>query len=239
MKKLIPSVSAIAILAGLLTLGNTVWSQTAREKTGGARPAGAPPAADDGKPHKVGLIDMAHVFKNYKKFDVLREELKGKIGGSEDQAKSMATKIKQLQEEMKTFKEGTDDFTKREQAMNKLALDFESFRKSTQRDILKAESEIYHQIYMEVSDAVKRYSKYYGYTLVLRFNREELSKDDPQGLIQGMNRQVVFHRNEDDMTESVLVHLNDQYEKGGNADPTPTPAPAPATRKREATRTQP
>jgi outer membrane protein len=215
-KKLIPSVCAIAILAGLLTLGNNVWSQTGKPA---ARPAAGASAAvaDDAKPHKVGLIDMAHVFKNYKKFESLREELKGQIAGSEDQAKEMAGKIKKLQDELKTLKEGSDDFTKKEQAMNKLALDFDSFRKSTQREILKAESEIYHQVYMEVSDAVRKYSKYYGYTLVLRFNREELNKDDPQGLIQGMNRQVVFHRDEDDMTESVLVHLNEQFEKAGSA----------------------
>lgn len=225
MKKLIPSVCAIAFLAGLLTLGNTVWSQTAREKTAGARPAaGAAASTDDGKPHRVGLIDMAHVFKNYKKFEVLREDLKGTITGSEEQAKELAAKIKKTQEELKTLKEGSEDFAKKEKEMNQMALNFESFRKSTQREILKAESEIYHQIYMEVSDAVKRYSNYYGYTLVLRFNREELSKDDPQGLIQGMNRQVVFHRTEDDMTESVLVHLNKEYEKGG-ADPTPAPRP--------------
>ena len=67
---------------------------------------------------------------------------------------------------------------------------------------------------MEVADAVRKYSNHYKYTLVLRFNREDLNPEDPQGLIQGMNRQVVFHRPEDDMTDSVLSYLNGKFDEG-------------------------
>jgi len=222
-KKLFPSLCAVAILAGLLTLGSNAWSQTAAKP---AKDAAAAKPAEDSRPHRVGLIDMAHVFKHYKKFDSLREDLKSQIGGSEEQAKELAEQIKKLQLEMKELKEGTPEFTAKEQKMNKLALDFESFRKSTQREILKEESKIYHTVYMEVSDAVKKYSKYYGYTLVLRFNREDLNPEDPQGLIQGMNRQVVFHRNEDDMTESVLAHLNDKFAEGNGGAAAAPAAPA-------------
>ena len=41
-------------------------------------------------PHKVALVDMAFVFKNYKKFEVLREDLKEEIQASEGEAKSRA-----------------------------------------------------------------------------------------------------------------------------------------------------
>ncbi len=186
MKKLISSVCAVAVLTGVL---NIAWSQTAKPPRDTAGGAAAPKTADDNRPHRVGLIDMAYVFKNYKKFDFLREDLKSKIAGSEEEAKLLAEQIKKLQLEMKELKEGHPDFTAKEKQLTKLTADFESFRRSTQREILKAESEIYHTVYMEVSDAVKKYSKYYGYTLVLRFNRDELNAEDPQGLIQGMNRQ--------------------------------------------------
>lgn len=207
MKKLITSLSVVAVLASLLSLSGTVWSQTGDKKPG-------KPAAGDARPHRVGLIDMAHVFKHYKKFDAMREDLKEKIAESETKAKQMAEQIKAMQAELKDLKEGSPEFTAKEQKANKLTLDFESFRRATQRDILKEESGIYHTVYMEVADAVKKYSKYYGYTLVLRFNREDLNPEDPQGLIQGMNRQVVYHQQEDDMTESVLQHLNEKFLEG-------------------------
>jgi len=65
-KKLFPSLCAVAILAGLLTLGSNAWSQTAAKP---AKDAAAAKPAEDSRPHRVGLIDMAHVFKHYKKFD--------------------------------------------------------------------------------------------------------------------------------------------------------------------------
>lgn len=219
MKKLIQSASAVAILAGILALGgNVVWSQSGK-------------APKETKPHKVGLIDMAHVFKHYEKFDSMRDELKGKIGDSENKAKMMAEQIKNLQAELKDIKEGKPGYDEKEKQLAKVSADFEAFRRSTQRDILKEESKIYHQVYMEVADAVKRYSKYYGYTLVLRFNREDLNPEDPQGLIQGMNRQVVFHQPEDDMTDSVLEHLNQKFK---DVNPAADARPAKRTEKKEA-----
>lgn len=209
MKKFIQSAFPIAVVAGLLSMGSTVWSQSGTAGKATAKDA----AKADTRPHKVGLIDMAHVFKNYEKFEYLREDLKLKIAESETQAKQMAENIKNLQTQMKGFKEGSEEFGEVEQRLAKASAEFETFRRSTQREILKEESAIYHQIYMEVADAVKKYSKYYGYTLVLRFNREDLNPEDPQGLIQGMNRQVVFHQEEDDMTNSVLSHLNDKFKE--------------------------
>jgi outer membrane protein len=201
--------SFIALAAGGLSLG-TAWSQT--REPGQPKATAKPAGSESAQPHMVGLIDMAHVFKNYKKFESLRDELKVKITASEEHAKQMATSIKQLQEEMKSLKETSSDYTEKESQLASATADFEAFRRATQREILKEESAIYHIVYMEVADAVRRYSNHYGYTLVLRFNREDLNPDDPQGLIQGMNRQVVFYRLEDDMTESVLDHLNKKWD---------------------------
>ena len=67
MKRIIVSASAIALLAGVLSMTRDAWSE----------PGDAPAAKEAASiPHKVGLIDMAHVFKHYKKFEMLREELK-------------------------------------------------------------------------------------------------------------------------------------------------------------------
>jgi len=172
--------------------------------------------------HKVGLIDMARVFREYTKFSVLREDLKGEISQSDEKAKSMALQINKLRDEMKQFKQGSPEFITRENNLTKLTTEFETFRKQVQRDFLRKEADIYKTIYLEVVDVVKKYAEYYKYTLVLRFNGEKLDTDDPQKLIQGMNRQVVFHRPEDDITPSVIEYLNRKYDqaKAGGATTT-------------------
>ena len=210
MKKLIASATVLAIVSCFACFTETAVAQS------------APKGNNAGVVHKVGLIDMAHVFKNYEKFTALREELKAEIQQSDTQAKAMAEKIQTVQKEMKDFKQGSPEYLAREKQLAQAASDFEAFRKVAQRDFLRKESRIYHTIYMEVTDTVKKYTKIYNYTLIMRFNRENLDTDDPKKLIQGMNRQVVFHRADDDITLSVLDYLNRNYKNQGSTATRPT-----------------
>jgi len=211
-KRAIIWASAVVLLAGVLTLTNNAWSQNNPERT-----------AAPSLPHKVGLIDMAHVFKNYEKFEALRKELKDEITLSEDKAKKMQEELVLMQNNLKMMKEGSAEYSKTEQDIVKKAAEFEGFRRTASRDFLKKESQIYLQIYNETSDAVKKYADYYKYTLVIRFNREPLDTENPQNLLQGMNRQVVHHRPDDDITEPVLTYLNDRFKRsaGGTTPAAP------------------
>lgn len=215
MKKLLGFVTAIAIVGCFACFSETASAQ-GTAATGNAKSA----------EHKVGLIDMAHVFKHYEKFTALREELKTEIQQSDGKAKAMAEQIQAVQKEMQDFKQGSPEYLAREKQLAQAASDFEAFRKVAQRDFLRKESRIYHTIYMEVTDTVKKYAKIYNYTLIMRFNREDLDTDDPKKLIQGMNRQVVFHRVDDDITLSVLDYLNRSYKPKSSA---PGGAPARST----------
>jgi len=171
-------------------------------------------------PHKVGLIDMARVFREYTKFSVLRDDLRAELRKSDEKAKSMALQINKVREEMKQFKQGSPEYIKRENELTRLTTEFETFRKQMQREFLRKEADIYKTIYLEVVDVVQKYAEYYNYTLVLRFNGEKLDTDDPEKLIRGMNRQVIYYRAEDDITPSVIEYLNRRYEQakaGSNA----------------------
>ena len=216
MKRTILGAFALTLLAGVLTLSGNAWSQSKEA------PAAA---AASNTPHKVGLIDMAHVFKNYKKFEALREELKEEIGASEEKAKLMQGELAEMQKAMKGMAEGGSDYTKAEQIIVRKAAEFETFRRAASRDFLKKESQIYLQVYNETSAAVEKYAKYHKYTLIIRFNREELDTENPQNLLQGMNRQVVYHQAEDDITPSVLEFLNRRFAPAATTAPAAAPRP--------------
>jgi len=216
-KKAIVSASVVGVLVAGITLSGVARGQN--------------PQGQAEIPHKVGLIDMAHVFKNYKKFDALREDLKAEIAKSDEVAKQQAEKIKSLQAQLKEFKEGTPDYAAVEKQFLKATSDFETFRKSQQREFLRKESQIYKTIYLEVSDVVQKYATKFDYTLVIRFNREDPdTSENPQEVMQRMNRQVVYYRANDDITESVLDYLNRSYGRSAGGAPT-TERPA-ATRQR-------
>lgn len=222
MKKVIVSASIVALLAGVLVLSGDAWSQQAKNQD-------APSI-----PHKVGLIDMAFVFKNYKKFETLREDLKVEIAESEEKAKGMQRETAELQQQLKTYQEGSAEYTKLEKQLVQKAADFENFRRQMSREFLKKESKIYLEVYNEVSKTVEKYAVHYKYTLIMRFNREDLETDNPQALLQGMNRQVVYYRGDDDITTPVLEALNKQYKRATEAGGD-KPSTGAGTRDRSAT----
>lgn len=200
--------TAFALFAGLAIIpGGTAFAQQ-------GQPAAAPNVA-----HKVGLIDMAIVFKKYQRFEDLRASLKTEIEKGEEDAKKMATQIQAMQAKMKSVAEGSPEFTQYEGQLAKQSAEFEAFRRAMQRDFLKKESQIYHTVYQDVTAAVTKYAEYYKYTLVIRFSRDDLDPENPSQLMQGMNRQVVYHRADDDITDSVLEYLNKKYTSSAGARP--------------------
>jgi outer membrane protein len=185
-------------------------------------------------PHQVGLIDMAHVFKEYEKFKALSEALRAEVETSEAQAKAALQELQQLQAQLTggTLKEGTPEFTAIEQKIVQGSTELETFRKVKQREFLRKEADVYRTVYLEVQSAVEKYARYYKYTLVMRFNRGDVeSAENPQEILQSMNRPVVYHRGEDDLTDPILNFLNNEYRKtAGTTAPATTPAAtAPAT----------
>jgi len=165
-------------------------------------------------PHKIALIDMAHVFKNYAKFESLRETLKTEIKASEEKMQADIQQLQAMKEKLQMMTETSPGFAQAEAELASKAAEIDAGRKVMQRDFLRKESQIYKQVYMEVTSAVKMYADYYKYSLVLRFNRQQIQEDDaPQAVINGMNKQVVYHRAEDDITDAVLDYLNKKYQK--------------------------
>lgn len=205
MKKLIVGAMAIAMLASLFVVSGKIQGQ---QKSAGTTDV----------PHKVGLIDMAQVFKDYEKFKALREELQAEIDQSETQAKRMVEELKALQAQIASgqLKDGSPEYQKLEQQLFQKKGELESFRQVQQRDFLRKESEIYKKIYLETQDMVKQFAEYYNFTLIVRFNRSNVDEaDNPQEVIQSMNRQVVYYREHDDITPRIVRALNDRYTKGG------------------------
>lgn len=174
------------------------------------------PSAPATTPAKVGLIDMAHLFKEYDRFKDKSEELKADVQKSNEQAKQMGERMQTLANQIKsgTVKPNTPEAKQIEDQLVQLSAQFEAFKKTSQRDFLRKESQIYKEIYLEVTEAVAQYAKFYNYTLIIRFSRNNVDEsNDPRQLIQSMNNLVIYHRPEFDITNSVLAYLNKRYQQ--------------------------
>lgn len=202
MKKTILSTFVVATVAGLGLFVGTTQGQAPREA--------------EAMPHKVGLIDMAEVFKNYEKFKTETEALKEEVRATTDQMKAVAEKVKGLQGEMQELKQGAPRRNEIEKEILKYQAQLQLLRTQTQVDLARKEAAIYKEIYEEVQGAVEKYAGYYKYTLVLRYSSEELDEElPPQAVIQKLNQLVVYRRADDDITPAIVAYLNRKFNGGG------------------------
>ena len=199
MKRTITALSTIALLAGI-----TISAQS----------QGQTPAASTAPlPVKIGLVDMAKVFKDYDKFNDMREALKGEMQTQLEQAQSIAAEAKKVTDELALIKKGTEKYITLEQRLARLSSDFETKRKLAQANYVRREAEIFEKIYTESTAIIEQYAKYYKYTLILRFNSEPVNAEDPKSLAASLNKLVIYNRPNDDLTGAIVGHLNKSYVK--------------------------
>lgn len=164
-------------------------------------------------PVKIGLVDMAKVFKEYDKFTSLRESLQAEMKVTLGDAQKIAEDAKKLQEELKLLKPGSPDHLKREAELAGLSAQFEAKRKLANANYVRKEAEIFETVYKEAHAVVKIYAEHFDFTVVVRFNSEALDSENPQKLANGLNKLVVYHRPQDDISDAVIEYLNRQYKK--------------------------
>lgn len=172
--------------------------------------------------HRIGLIDMAYVFQNYNKFEGLRAALQSEIEKSDAEAKARVERLQKLQSELKKYDSGGPQYEKHEKTVLEAKGDFDAFRASTQRKLARRESEMFKTIYTDVTAAVKLYAEYAKFDHVMRYNKKDVADTmAPQEAVQTMNKTFIYTKAENDITDTVLKYLNDQYGKttgtGGTA----------------------
>jgi Skp family chaperone for outer membrane proteins len=164
-------------------------------------------------PVKIGLVDMAKIFKEYDKFNAMREELKGEMQVQLEQAQKIAADAKKISDELALIKKGTEKYITLEQKLARLSSDFETKRKLAQANYVRREAEIFEKVYTESTAIIKLFAEHFNYTLILRFNSEPVNAEDPKSLATSLNKLVIYNRPSDDLTSAIVAHLNKQYAK--------------------------
>ena len=158
-------------------------------------------------PHKVALIDISRVLKEYKKVDALRSEIKAEIAKSETQRTAMVKQMKTIKDKHSSpnIQQGSPKAVELEKQGLKVEAEFNSFKKAERTRILRREAQLLKTIHGEIKGVVKRAADAWGYTLVLRFNGAASDAATPNNVVGQLQRQVVYYRNEDAVSYTHLT----------------------------------
>lgn len=155
---------------------------------------------------RVAVVDVNKVFKEYAKFKTLSEELKASIQSKEDELRTIEQNVRAKAQQAQQLRNQADR-DRVEKEIADLKFDFEKKRRDYQNEFLKREATIYSSIYKEMSDVVAAIAKHNGIHLVLRL-KDDVDEENPQAVLQTINRQVVYSHEFLDITQVVIESMN-------------------------------
>ncbi|MBS0263233.1 MAG: OmpH family outer membrane protein [Planctomycetes bacterium] len=204
MRKLILTATGFVFLTGATYLLSPASGQD--------RAAKSAPAEDPSAPHRIGVIDVDYIWEKYDKVKVELEELKAEIQATEEKLKTMQRNGQEAFEEYKTLKDGTAEKKAKEEKLNQMQALFDAKRKTFQNELKREQAKLQLTIYQEIQDAVKTVANHNNITLVVKVSRNEAgSISDPARTQAMLGQPCIYHRKQDDMTDTVLNLLNKRY----------------------------
>jgi Skp family chaperone for outer membrane proteins len=161
--------------------------------------------ADEAVP--IGLIDVGHIFKNYKPATEKLSELKPALAELEKTVQLRQVELEQLQRRLAAPKEG-DDRAKLQVQIAKLQTELRIFVETERQNLQKRELQIQAEIYKLVQAEVQKIAKERKLKLVVVRPRGSLESQDAGELNRTLNQLIIF---EDglDLTEDVLKALEE------------------------------
>jgi Skp family chaperone for outer membrane proteins len=155
----------------------------------------------------VAVVDISVVFEKYEAFQQRMKDLKTQVEAFEIDLNALKDELEASAKELAKLKPASKEHTAllEEMAAKKAAAT--TTMETRRAEFLKQEATIYYDHYELVHKAVADVARARGIRLVVRFNSEQMRKDDRNSVLQGVNRAVVFH-DELDITSEIVAQLN-------------------------------
>jgi Skp family chaperone for outer membrane proteins len=162
----------------------------------------------------VAIIDLSYVFKNYSKFNELTANMKRQVEAADAQLKGRQEELKAIAKQFSELPLGNPERDKLEEQATEMDASIKVEVANQRKDFLRQEAQIYYNVYREVQDTIKRYCDQNGIVLVMRFNGEPPDPNNPQEVMQDLNKAVVYYHRAIDITFPIKEAL-EQTHGGG------------------------
>jgi Skp family chaperone for outer membrane proteins len=170
----------------------------------------------------VAIIDLSYIFKNYSKFNEMTANIKRQVEGADAQLKGKQEELKKLAQQVEGLPLGSPERNQLEEQATKMQADIQVEVATQRKDFLRQEAAIYYNIYQEVQEAIKAYCERNGILLVMRFNGDQPDANNPQEVMQDLNKAVVYYNRAIDITFPIKEMLEANRPTAGQQRPAAT-----------------
>ncbi len=188
------------IVAGVL-IGAGLLIESGANAQGQAGAARAPSGTN------VAVVDVGFIFKNATRFKQSMDDIKN---DDERFKQEMTAKQEAMQADMQNLQKMGKASTEYKILEERIAGDQTKLRLDMarkQKERIEQEAKIYFNAYRELEEHINKFATTYGIDLVLRFNAEEMDPSQPESVLNGINRFVVYQRDLN-ITGHILDQMN-------------------------------
>jgi len=185
-------VSPTAPAAGMRPLPTTPTAPVS------AAPAGGVP---------VALLDVSRIFQEHARFKQMREAMMADVQMAEANAKAEGEAIKGLMEQLRGVPSGSPEYKAMDEQIAVRQGNLEARVRLQRKEFVQREAKIYHYVYLEVLQEVHYYAQTNRIAMVLRFSGEQIDPENPESVIKGINKPVVWYNPQFDITNAILQKL--------------------------------
>jgi Skp family chaperone for outer membrane proteins len=165
-------------------------------------------AARGQDPLPIALVNMDRIFKDHKPFQDKLVPIKEGVQELDKNAQLRQIELETVVTQLRKAQPGSPEGQRLQQQAVKLQTEMQQFIAKERESLQKREATAHLDLYRQVEEEVKKYSKAKGIKLVIR--QQETSLDDNQPLpeiLKALNRGIVY---EDglDITDDILKALD-------------------------------
>ncbi len=171
------------------------------------------PAYAQGGGTSVVVLDVGKVFKGHAGFENSLQVMKSEVEAFEGVLRKERERIQSMVSELKTYKSGSPEYNGLEAKVAQATSDLQVKTGLKRKEFVQKEAKLYFNTYAEITNAVERFCQQYNVHLVLRFNSEEITAEDPKKILAGVNASIVYHKNRD-ITNAILDMVNPKTAAG-------------------------
>lgn len=168
-------------------------------------------AAPNPRAGGIALVDVTYLFENCTEFQNKMASLKNEIEGIDTRLKGEFDAINALREELRAMTDVSPDsqmYREKENALAQRTTAFEMERNRLRRQLLIQEGRVYWQTFQMIQGHIQAYAKERGLLAVVRYDQRKVDENDPQTVLQTINRQIIYHEAQIEITSEILRRIN-------------------------------
>ncbi len=170
-------------------------------------------AANMARPPQVAVVDLRFLFNHHQGFKEASEEMATQVKLAEFDLKLQKEQINKLVKQLGELTPGDEGHKALDERLTKAKADLALKVELQKRKFLRRESNIYDTVYTEIVAEIEDYMDEEGLTLVIRCTTDTQPTKDPKAIAERLNRPVVAHAEQTDITPVILERLNKKHVK--------------------------